>query len=222
MPKPRRGRGKAKEVKGVLRIYCEGAKTEPNYIQGYLNKYHPANRTLKVVKVESTKKNTPVQLVEEAEKKKKSAESTPNDEYWAVYDRERIAKYSNELHRKTLDKANAKGINVALSNVCFEVWILLHFIDVRASYSDCDDLIKRSPLKSELKKVGIDDYDKSDSNIFEVLSENITVARKRALAMNSSTLQASPETEYDPHKLNPYTGVYKLLDAVDRFIESNK
>ncbi len=48
----------------VLHIFCEGEKTEPNYINAYMEKTHPENRLL--VRVETCSKNTPVQLVEAA------------------------------------------------------------------------------------------------------------------------------------------------------------
>ena len=75
MPKPRGER--KRELKPVLHIFCEGEKTEPNYINGYLKKFCPGNRRLKVIKVEKTRKNTPVQLVDEAVTLKKDR-NTPN------------------------------------------------------------------------------------------------------------------------------------------------
>ena len=54
MPKPRSAANKP--VKPILHIFCEGEKTEPNYLNGYLGKFHPGNRRLNVIKVEKTKK----------------------------------------------------------------------------------------------------------------------------------------------------------------------
>ena len=103
MPKPRKP-SKLKPLK-TLKIFCEGEKTEPNYLKGYIATLD--NETRKsVVEIEKTRKNTAVQLVEEAIKAKKSSQSLPEDEFWVVYDRESVAKYPDELHAKAFDKAN--------------------------------------------------------------------------------------------------------------------
>ncbi|WP_037492591.1 RloB family protein [Sphingomonas sp. PAMC 26605] len=85
MPKPRKP-ANLTPLK-TLRIFCEGAKTEPNYINGYIETLDPSSRK-SVVEVEKTKKNTAIQLVEEAIKSKRSVNALPGDENWVVYDRE--------------------------------------------------------------------------------------------------------------------------------------
>jgi len=219
MPK-RRGKGN-KQLKPILHIFCEGEKTEPNYLKGYLQKFHSGSRLLKVVKVEKTNKNTPVQLVEEAIKRKRDKNTPDKDVFWVVYDREAQSKYPDELHKKALKSATSADISVALTNICFEVWLLLHFCDLTACYSSCTDLLKNSSLKAELKKIGILKYDKSDNALFDLISNNIPDARRRAGRMNQATLNSSYNTEENPHLLNPYTAVHKLLDAIDCFVKGN-
>lgn len=218
---PRKRGGKNKKVKSVLHVFCEGEKTEPNYLNGYLNFAHSSNRQLKIIKVEKTRKNTPVQLVDEAIALKKSNDTPGGDEFWVVYDREGKSKYSDDLHKKSLDKAGSKGINVALTNVCFEVWILLHFVDVSASYSSCSDLIKNSKLRKELEAIGVVNYEKSNAGLFDLISGSIDDAKARARKMNSHTLSTSYEKEENPHLLNPYTGVHLLLEAIDEFVKNS-
>ncbi|MFA5984762.1 MAG: RloB family protein [Methylococcaceae bacterium] len=218
MPKSRKNRFQQK-LKPVLRIYCEGAKTEPNYIQGYLNKFFPANRRLQVVKIEDTKKNTPKQLVQVAVKAKKDANKKGlNDSIWVVYDRESPAKYPDALHLEAYKLAQTYEICIALSNVCFEVWLLLHFKDTAAPYSCYDDIRSNSILRQELQTRGLTDYDKGEGTIFNLFSEeDIKNARNRAKQMNSQTLQSADPTRNYPFQLNPYTDVYMLLDRIDKF-----
>lgn len=215
---PRKKKGQTRVLKSVLHVYCEGEKTEPNYLNGYLDEYHSGNRTLKIIRIADTNKNTPKQLVEEAIKKKKSHDSALGDEFWVVYDREAVGKYSNDLHLQSLSKADANNINVALSNVCFEVWILLHLISSVAPYCSCDDLLARSPLKSELRARGIPNYDKGDVAIYGAISAGVAPARVRAKKMNQRTLNGSAQGNDRPYLLNPYTNVYELLDAIDAFV----
>jgi RloB-like protein len=215
MPKPKPK--PSKKLLPVLHIYCEGEKTEPIYLNKYIEKKHPGNRELKVFKVEKTKKNTPIQLVDVAVKAKNDGNCPDDDIFWVVYDREAEAEYSNELHKKAADKAKANGVQVALSNVCFELWLLLHFESVAAPYSSCDNLLKDSKLKAYLKNLGIDKYAKADKKIFDLISGNISTARDRTKAMNKATQALAATNHKEPHQLNPYCDVPKLLEAIDDF-----
>ncbi|WP_077340830.1 RloB family protein [Pseudocolwellia agarivorans] len=215
---PKKRKGQTRLLKSILHVYCEGEKTEPNYLNGYLDEFHSGNRTLKVIRIADTNKNTPKQLVEEAIKKKKSHDSGVNDQFWVVYDREATDKYSNELHSQSLTKARANKINVVLSNVCFEVWILLHFIPSVAPYRSCDDLLKSSKLKQKLKEKGILNYEKGDVAVYEAIAPGIAEARARAKKMNIRTLNDSIQGNDSPYLLNPYTNVHELLDAIDAFV----
>lgn len=220
MPK-KRGKGK-KQVKPVLHIFCEGNETERNYLNGYLNEKHPNNRRLKVVKVEKTNKNTPVQLVQEAMSLQNQKNTPRADVFWVVYDRESVNKYSNDLHKQSLDLAAANNIGIALTNVCFEMWLLLHFEYTTAQYQSCEDLLNRSPLKNSLQLLGVNDYQKADDTLFELLSDKVDNARLRAARVNSQMIDASGVANPPPYTLNPYTGMHNLLDAIDSFVDAYK
>nr|WP_246723035.1 RloB family protein [Aliikangiella sp. G2MR2-5] len=199
-----------------MHIFCEGEKTEPNYFHGYINKCFPGNRRLKIIKIEKTKKNTPIQLVEEAVKMKKSRTTPKGDVFWVVYDRESTAKYTEQNHQSALQKARTNNVKVALSNVCFEIWILLHFVDGPPCYSSFDDLLSNSALKTKLAEQGIKDYSKSDRELFKKLEDKIPQARERAARLNAQSLESAAKNT-EPFALNPYTDVYLVLDEIDKF-----
>ena len=215
MPKPRRKGNKI--PKPTLRIFCEGEKSEPNYINGYL-KEHSTNRLSKVIKVQKTKKNTPAQLVEEAIKKKNDRSSLDKDTFWVVYDRESAEHYTDDEHKEVLDEACRNKIKVALTNICFEVWLILHFTESNRPFTSYKDLLKNSELKSELKNIGLDNYLKADVNLFDLIKRDIPKARERAVKMNKATLESTYHDEDKPYLLNPYTGMHYLLDDIDKFI----
>lgn len=215
---PKKKTNNTQILKPVLHIYCEGKKTEPNYLNGYLDKFVSGNRTL--IKVEKTPKNTPVQLVEEAIKSKKKFPD--GDIFWVVYDRESIHKYSDELHEKACSKAKAKGIRIALSNVCFEVWLLLHFQSNARSYFNYDDLRNHSDLRKECKKRGLKDYDKGEQSLFDLFTiDEIKQARKQARRMNSQTKKSASSLHTKPYQWNPYTNFHHLLHAIDKFAKKS-
>ncbi|MEA3544220.1 MAG: RloB family protein [Thermodesulfobacteriota bacterium] len=203
MPKKRDAGRKSPNPR--LHIFCEGEKTEPNYLRGYVEGKFPGTR---LSPVRQTSKNTPVQLVEEAIKEKGNNPS--GDLFWVVFDREAENKYADALHNEARTKAKAAGVNIAFSNVCFEVWILLHFQTNVATYSSYSDLLKQSSLKTHIK-----DYDKGKKRLFT--ETEISTARRNAEALNKRTKVGADPAWRHPYQWNPYTDVYKLLDAIDGF-----
>ena len=216
MPKPKKG--SIKKLNRVFHIYCEGAETEPNYINGYLNQHCPATRT---IRVEQTSKNTPVQLVNVAIEAKRSKDTPKDDVFWVVYDRESIIKYDVSSHQKAFDRAKAHDINLAITNVCFEVWLLLHFKKVSAEYGSFEDLLRNSPLRECLASIGLNDYEKANVNLYSFIADRVGTARLEAARMNAQTLRSAPNGMDRPYMLNPYTGMHLLLDAVDDFYRAS-
>jgi len=214
MPKKRKP-SQLKPLK-TLRIFCEGERTEPNYLKGYIATLE--NRARKsVIEVEKTRKTTAVQLVEEAIRVKKSSGSLPEDEFWVVYDRESVGKYSDELHAKARVKAIKGGVNIALCNVCFEYWLLIHLVDTDAPFSSFNDLIGTSTLRAQMKAQCGCDYEKSTRSIFDLLKPHLPHARARAKRLNAKGLEIAAPGRDQPHHINPYVGVVDLLDAIDAF-----
>ena len=201
----------------TMRIFCEGEKTEPNYLRGYLS-ISADSRRKSVIEVQKTKKNTPIQLVEEAIKYKNSPGTLAGDVFWVVYDRESPAKYSESAHKKAFDAAEREGIKLAISNVCFEYWILLHFVYTSAPYTCFDDLRRRSVLNSEFLKVSGADYEKSAGTIFDIVKDRLEEARGRGRRLNAASLAAADPTRTRPYQLNPFVGVVDLLDDMDSFV----
>jgi len=216
MPKSRKNRIQ-KNLAPVFHIYCEGEKTEPYYLYGYIGTSFPGNRRLNVIRVESTKKNTPKQLVEEAVKAKKDKNCPKGDVFWVVFDREGEQKYPHKFHQQAYDLARRNEINIAISNVCFEVWILLHFQSNTAAYNNYDDLRRNSSLCKDHIKT----YDKGDKNVFDTIKDRVPDARRNAVLMNEGTKRSADPSWTEPYQWNPYSNVHELLDAIDEFGNQN-
>lgn len=122
---PKKRKKATRQLKPVMHIFCEGEKTEPNYINGYINSKHNGNRRLKIIRIEKTTKNTPIQLVEEALNQKKSGSTPDEDVFWVVYDRESNQKYADDLHQKAYGKA-VKRLNSSFKCV-FRSWDIASF-----------------------------------------------------------------------------------------------
>ena len=214
MPKSRKKSNIAPRRK--LNIFCEGKKTEPSYLNGYILSLEES-AIEPLIQIKETNKNTAVQLVDEAVTAKYSRDSLPDDEFWVVYDREATAKYDNSLHEKAFSKAKKEGINVAISNVCFEYWILLHFEYTDAPFNNFEELISKSRLNEFMCNLTKSKYDKSCEEIFQRIGHKINDARKWGQRLNLNGINASVMGRDKPYLINPYVGIVELLDAIDKF-----
>ncbi|MFA6172631.1 MAG: RloB family protein [Kiritimatiellales bacterium] len=202
---PKKQKRQQRDLKPRLHIFCEGEKTEPNYLNGYIERCFPGT---KLTLVRATKKNTPIPLVEEAIAEKSRRDIPEEDQFWVVYDRESSINYPDALHAEARDKAKANGIKIAFSNVCFEVWLLLHFQETVPNCDSCADLCKRSLLKKH-----IPDYDKGVKRNYT--AAEVSMARKNAVKLNKQTKAGADASWTKPYQWNPYTNVHELLDEMD-------
>lgn len=222
MPKQRKN-GK-RNLRPVFYVFCEGEKTEPYYLDHYVKNHCAGYKNIQIHRIKlsdvwsiaKTNRTDPVSLVTLAVRKKEKSPTAKEDRYWCVYDREAANKVKAQIHVKALALAAEKGICIAFSNVCFEVWILLHKQSTCASYASYDDLRKRSKLTEYFP-----DYDKGDRREFS--DADITHAKSMARRMNANTLNVPVSRLSDENihcrlvDFNPYTDVYRLLDAIDDF-----
>ena len=212
---PKKRKNKDRPVLPVFRIFCEGEKTEPLYIKGYINCFHSEKRN--IIVIEDSNKNTPVELVELAVDAKKSG--NPADVIWVVFDRESEAKYTNERHAQARDMAQSNNIEIAFSNVCFEYWLLLHFVYTTAAYTSCDDLLRNSELKTELRKIGINDYEKGATYLFDKLKDKIRQAFANAQKIRAHAVKTADPSRNAPHYLNPYVDIDEMFSDMKNFID---
>jgi hypothetical protein len=125
-----------KRTKGVrpeqrrFLFYCEGACTEDQYFKGLRTDL----RSLPVAICLGGEHGEPKSLVRAAidhqERAPRSASDrwTEYDEAWCVTDVE--APVPHDGLAAALKPARRYGVQVALTNPCFELWLLLHFKDV--------------------------------------------------------------------------------------------
>ena len=120
-------------------IVCEGEKTEPNYFEGLKKKHRLHTSGIKVVGEECG--SDPTSVVRYACERKKDESGTGFDEVWCVID---VEAYDNPRDLTgALQTASDNNIKIALSNPCFEVWLLYHFERVGRPFDDCQDVIHK-------------------------------------------------------------------------------
>ncbi|MFI1825276.1 RloB family protein [Streptomyces sp. NPDC020412] len=130
--KPLRRAASSRSEQRRFLIYCEGERTENHYFKGLKQEL----KSLPVTICIGSGHGEPLSLVRSAIKhKERAAQSaadrrTPYDEVWCVVDVE--APRPHPSLDPAVRLARQAGVSIALSNPCFELWLLLHLKDVTA------------------------------------------------------------------------------------------
>ena len=132
--------------KRTFLVFCEGKKTEPAYLKAL--KREPEVRDIASVDIhvhDDSLGSAPKTLVEAAAdaRARTGLEASEIDEVWCIFDVEWPQNHPNL--KEALELAKRSKVNVAVSNPCFELWLLLHFHDQSAS-------LDTKPAKALLKK----------------------------------------------------------------------
>ncbi|QWF77061.1 RloB family protein [Amycolatopsis sp. CA-230715] len=168
-----------------LLVVCGAAATEPAYFEGLKRARRNPAVTVKV----KAKPGGPEGVVKYAAGMRDRAAGT-HDEVWCVLD---VDEYDL---CKAVSAASRLKVNLAISNPCFEFWLLLHFEACAAPLTCYNDVEKR--LRKHLPE-----YDKSALR-FEDYAQGVDNAVERA---RGSGLGAE-------HERNPATGVWALVEKI--------
>ena len=160
---------------------------------------NPDNRI--EVRVVDTNKNTARELVRAAKKLKE----TNRDQVWAVFDKDGYT-----LHSQAFDQARANGIHIAFSSICFEYWILLHFVYTTRPFTNCDELV--SFILKECNYL----YDKADPLTYDKTKGLIPTAKANAAQCRNYQSACHPDRT-PVYKLNPYTNIDELVTSIEEF-----
>ncbi|RUL88660.1 RloB family protein [Tautonia sociabilis] len=184
--------------KRKILIVCEGAKTEPQYFKQFASVHRAAIVQVDVI----PGSGVPLTVVQEAKRRKAKASEDArreNDPYlkydlvWCVFD------VDDHPHLKeALQTAERNGIDVALSNPCFELWLMLHLRDAPGS-------IHRRKAQAMMKRL-VANYDKSVD--FDVYRDGYASAVARARKLDELA-----EADGEPGR-NPTTNVYVLTEMI--------
>ena len=107
------------ELRTVV-VFCEGKNSEPDYINGLKKLPEVAENTALNLEIHP-EQGVPLTLVKMAAERLADPEV---DECWCIFDVEWPKNHPNLFNAKQL--AQAKGVQLVISNPCFEVWLILH------------------------------------------------------------------------------------------------
>lgn len=196
---PRRIRTPQEQLRKI-RIHTEGKITEP----GYLNMLGRLYRHKVYLDIGTTGQG-PKSLVEQAcqdedERRRRRRPAPPYDydEIWCMFDVDEHPEIKQSVNRAR----QKKGVEVAVSNPCFELWLVLHQKDQTAH-------IERKDVQQLAQELGLIKGKRIDDSSFNLLLEKYEDARRRA-----KELDRWHEENGSPTRSNPSTGVWRLVDSI--------
>ena len=141
------------DTRSKFYILTNGRETEKNYFDLIKSK-----KSIFDVKVEYQNSN-PVQLVRYASQYLREA-----NQVWCVFDIDN--NFNDGTLTQAIKLAEETGVQIAYSNIAFEVWLLSHYQKVESSYDNIR-LIRQMDklLRDELRLNR--DYDKSDKELLK-------------------------------------------------------
>jgi RloB-like protein len=183
-------------------IFSEGKNTEPNYFTALEASREDVDFLLEIKPNQGQGANIAkrARQYSKSEKQKNSSSYTENDSIWVVFDRDTT---DFAIVKESLEICAANKIGVALSDPCFEVWLIQHF-------RDFDSPIDHHAVQRELKNVS-PSYEKDGSKIveFDLIGTNIKEACSRAKKQISQR-----STESNRELIRPFTTVYLLVEEL--------
>ncbi len=187
-----------KERKRRFLLYCEGEKTEPSYFDGLVRYL----RSPLIQIVIGDRQADPKGLVELAiahrERARRDARRQNDDsllfnEVWCIFDVDEHTRLPDAIQ-----KAVVSSIDLAISNPCFELWILIHFRDQWA-------FITGAAAQSAVRQF-ITGYGKT--------VDYSLLAGKGEVAINRAQRMALRAEEAGDKIGNPSTGVWRLVSEL--------
>lgn len=198
---PRRTRAKNLKRKTANRperktvvIFCEGKASEPDYINGLKRLPNVHSNTSINIEVDPHQ-GVPMTLVRLVIDR---AADDEVDECWCVFDVEWPKNRPNL--QQAIQLARDNGIRLAISNPCFELWLILHFED-QTAFLDTDEAESRSR--------------KLDGRSGKQINADQYIPHRRVAARRASSLSCRHERDQTlfPHD-NPSSTMGGLLTAI--------
>ena len=125
---------KFREQGKVFILAYEGNNTEPQYYEALKEKLRYKEFTLHIESLKRGKTDTnsaPKHVFNKLKAKKSEYNFKDSDEFWMIIDKDNWV-----LDEWVTKCQNEKNFHIALSNPCFEIWLLLHRKDINEYTSD--------------------------------------------------------------------------------------
>lgn len=183
-------------------IVCEG-QTERSYFEGLRRVLQSPGVQVELV---DDAGSAPISVVDRALEERKFARRDREDfdSVWCIFDMDQ-----HESFHRAINKADANGLNLAVSVVCFEFWVLLHYADTSRPFEDCASVL--SEVKKKVKAHG-GSYEKARS------LEGLLACRKEAILRAKRLATMNERSNPEERWPNPSTTVHELVEFLESLI----
>lgn len=193
----------------LLVIACEG-ETEIIYFEALRNYITLRNLSIHVLPKQNRDSN-PKAVFDQLDEFAKSLAPEPQDELWIVIDRD---KWTDQMLSEVAQYCSQKeNMKLAVSNPCFELWLLLHFEEIESLTDSEIQQLKENKRNSKrgdpelVKRMrkNMKSFSKKNFNT-GILMDKISKANERA-----KKLDKNPQARW-PEEIG--THVYKIIESI--------
>ena len=192
-------------------IICCGEETEKNYFRGAVEYFKSFERNSLPRFFIETDPVDPLAMAENVSKFVKRIERDKScllDNVWVVFDKD---EFTNENFNRAISKINnikhkETKFHVLWSNQCFELWLLLNFVNMQSAIGRADYIDKMTNCIGQK-------YRKNIKDIFDLISKkggSIVQAIKYAKQLRDESIS--------PAVNDPATTVYEFFEFYDKYL----
>jgi hypothetical protein len=175
--------------------FTEGVNSEPDYINGLKKLPHIADKVALSIEIHPDH-GVPLTLVNLAIARKQDAEV---DECWCLFDVEWPKNHPNLPQAVSLAEKN--NINLAISNPCFELWLVLHHQDFN-KFSNTD------PVESFSRKL--------DGRAGKSIDPDLYIPLRKSASRRATLLEKRHKRDGTPFPHdNPSSGMYRFVHSIE-------
>ncbi len=199
-------------------IVCEDEKTEPYYFDMFAHEFPQETVFIRTIGTGKKPKGIVEQAMIEREKFALEAKKSIN-EVWVVFDKDDEGNNETTLanFKAAWAIAHQQNLNIAFSNEVFELWILLHFVEIDATgpmprtevYALLEAAIQALPTKRSFT------YHHGKTEIIDILG----VAGDEAKAIDRAEKLLIEQQGKEPIDANPSTTVHVLVKRLRALID---
>jgi hypothetical protein len=139
----------------LLIIATEGRITEKQYFAQFRNR----RVQVKVIPTGEDNKSSPEYILRRLKDFRQEYDLKADDELWLMID---VDRWKDKKLKSVTKEAKDSGFQLAVSNPCFETWLLCHYTLPTITTSTCQKITEQ--LSQELKKVHNCGYNKAKLN----------------------------------------------------------
>jgi len=208
-----------RNYKYLFLIVCEDQRTEPEYFEKYVSQIPKETIYLEAIGIGRDPKGVVDKAIEERDALALRAKREV-DVVWVVFDKDDADENATKIERfeSAFNTAKEQKIEIAYSNEVFELWLLLHFMNVDKETplprNNIYQLLQEQFQRIPKYKNYIYDHSNPDSKTIEIIFES----GNQDSAIKRAELLFEHHKNHNPIEANPSTKVYVLVKELLEWI----